>query len=84
MMKCDRHKKDHIGGCMWCGKRLCEFCIAKRDGHKFYCDKCAGVLGGVRREHLPPVGRTPLPSSGRRFVMKNGCLEMDGEMHGRV
>jgi len=74
MIKCDKHRKDHIGGCMWCGKKLCEFCIAKRDGVKLYCDKCVGALGGIRREHLPPV-HEPLPSAGRRFVLRNGFLE---------
>jgi hypothetical protein len=83
-MKCDKHRKDHVGGCMWCGKRLCEFCVAKREGVKLYCDKCIDLLCGVRRDPLPNVGRQPLPSAGRRFVIKNGYLEMDGEMHGRV
>lgn len=83
-MKCDKHRKDHVGGCMWCGKRLCEFCVAKREGVKLYCDKCIGLLGNVRRDPLPNVGRQPLPSAGKRFVIKDGYLEMDGEMHGRV
>lgn len=79
-MRCDKHKKDQNCGCMWCGKRLCEFCIAKRDGGKFYCEKCAVQLGGVRREHLPVFEpREPVPATGKRFVLKNGYLEMDGE-----
>ena len=77
-MKCDRHRKDHIGGCMWCGKRLCEYCIAKSDGHKKYCDKCVGSLRGVRRERMPTIGRQPLPSSGKRFVLKDGYLVTNG------
>ncbi len=76
-MKCDKHRKDHFAGCMWCGKRLCEFCIAKRDGNKFYCEKCAVNLGSIRRVHLPP-SRPSLPVAGRRFVMKNGFLELEG------
>ncbi len=80
MMKCDKHKKDHVGGCMWCGKRVCEYCIAKREGNKLYCEKCAINLGGVRREHLPQISTQPkVPAAGRRFVLKNGYLEMDGE-----
>lgn len=78
MIKCDKHRKDHLAGCMWCGKRLCELCVAKRDGGKFYCDKCVVLLGSVRRERLPHVGRQPLPSGGKRYVMKNGYLELDG------
>jgi hypothetical protein len=78
-MKCDKHRKDHVGGCMWCGKRLCQFCIAKREGSKLYCDKCAINLGGVRREHLPRVNtQERAPATGRRFVLKNGYLEIDG------
>ncbi|GEM_PF-2015498 len=84
MIKCDKHRKDHIGGCMWCGKKLCELCVAKREGVKLYCDKCVNLLGNIRRESLPQVGSQPLPVSGRRFVMRNGYLEMDGGMYGRV
>ncbi len=79
MIRCDKHRKDHVGGCMWCGRKLCEFCIAKRDGKKFYCDKCCGTLGGIRRERLPQVAqRQPLSPTGKRFKLKNGYLVMDG------
>jgi hypothetical protein len=79
MIRCDKHRKEHIGGCMWCGKRLCELCIARREGSKLYCDKCAVQLGGIRREHLPPISTEPSPpATGRRFVLKNGYLEMQG------
>jgi len=79
-MRCDKHRKDHVGGCMWCGRRLCEFCIARKEGSKLYCDKCAVQLGGIRREHLPTID-APLhpPAAGKRFVLKNGYLEMEGE-----
>jgi hypothetical protein len=80
MIKCDKHKKDHVGGCMWCGKRVCEFCIAKREGSKLYCEKCAINLGGIRRERLPQMSAEPSPpAGGKRFVLKNGYLEMEGE-----
>ena len=82
MIKCDKHKKDHVGGCMWCGKRLCEFCIAKRDGGKLYCEKCSVQLGGIRRERLPTLEEQQqprAPATGKRFVLKNGYLEMEGE-----
>lgn len=78
MTKCDRHRKEQVGGCMWCGKRLCELCIVKREGVKIYCEKCVVSLGGVRRERLPQMGIPRPPSDGRRFVMKNGFLEIDG------
>ncbi len=76
-MKCDKHKKDQVVGCMWCGRRLCEFCIARSDGKKYYCEKCVSLLGGVRREHLPPI-KQPLPPAGRRLAIKDGYLELDG------
>ncbi len=79
-MRCDKHKKDQIGGCMWCGRRLCQFCIAKKDGGKLYCEKCAVSLGGVRREHLPTLvsAEPTAPAVGRRYVLKNGYLEFEG------
>ena len=78
-MRCDKHRKDQIGGCMWCGRRLCPFCIAKKEGSKLYCVKCAVNLGGIHREHLPPVDLHPRPpATGKRFVLKNGYLELDG------
>ena len=78
-MKCDKHRKDHVGGCMWCGRRLCQFCIARKEGSKLYCDKCAVNLGAIRREHLPTVSTQPkAPAIGRRFVLKNGYLEING------
>ena len=78
MNKCDRHKKEHVGSCMWCGKKVCEFCVAKQEGTKKYCEKCAIQLGGVRREPLPRIGKMPLPASGRKFKFENGYLVMDG------
>lgn len=74
MIRCDKHRKDFIGGCMWCGRRLCELCIVKRDRSKLYCDKCVGMLSGIRRDHLPRVGSQPLPASGRRFLVRDGYL----------
>jgi len=73
-MRCDRHRKDFVGRCMWCGKQLCNLCVARRDGNKLYCDKCRGVLGSVRRTQLPKQ----TSSSGRRFVMRDGYLVIEG------
>lgn len=78
MNRCDKHRKDQVSGCMWCGKRLCELCIAKREGSKVYCEKCCVSLGGVRRERLPELGVPRPPAGGRRFVLKNGYLELNG------
>ena len=75
-MRCDKHRKDQIGGCMWCGKRLCDFCIAKRERTKLYCDKCCSTLRRTRRQRLPS---TPvMPVIGRRFVFKEGFLYQEG------
>ena len=54
MERCLTHRKDHIGGCMWCGKRLCELCIARKEGNKLYCEICAQQLGPPCRS-IPKV-----------------------------
>ena len=77
-MKCDKHRMIHVGGCMWCGRRLCESCVARRERSKIYCDKCRSRLGVVRREHLPKIGKQPLPVAGKRFIFRNGYLELRG------
>jgi len=76
-MRCEKHKKDHVGGCQWCGKRVSEFCVAKQEGKKLYCEKCASMLGDIQKPILPKVGREPLPAQGRRYAMKNGYLVME-------
>ena len=58
--KCIKHGKELIGGCMWCGKHLCEFCIARKEGLKLYCENCAQSLGPPRRT-IPKVEPKPLP-----------------------
>ena len=58
MEKCPKHSKDIVGGCMWCSKRLCEFCIARKEGLKLYCEICAQQLGPPRRT-IPKVEQKP-------------------------
>ncbi|MBI4145350.1 hypothetical protein HY493_04055 [Candidatus Woesearchaeota archaeon] len=60
MEKCHKHNKEHVGGCMWCGKRLCEFCVARKEGLKLYCEICAQQLGPPRRT-IPKAEPKPLP-----------------------
>jgi hypothetical protein len=36
------------------------------------------MLGGIQKPHLPKVGREPMPPQGRRYVMKDGFLVMEG------
>jgi hypothetical protein len=71
---------------MWCGKKLCELCIARQEGRKFYCENCAVHLSPYKREKLPvPAPRqiAPLPvqpeapAVKRRFVLgKDGYFEL--------
>ncbi len=40
MEKCFKHRKDVVGSCMWCGKRMCQQCVAFQQGKKIYCEEC--------------------------------------------
>lgn len=53
---------------MWCGKKLCEFCIAKSDGKKYYCEKCTASLSAIRRE------RMIVPIQKSKYNFENGYL----------
>ncbi len=83
---CDKHKKDFLGACNWCGKKSCEFCIQRTEGKKIYCEKCVPLIGSIRREPrpimAPPVGvpSGPAPAKGRKFVLQDGYLVIDGGM----
>lgn len=76
MERCIKHRKDHIGGCMWCGKQLCELCIARKEGQKLYCEVCAQQLGPPRRT-IPKVETKQMeaPVQERR---KTPRLDKDG------
>ncbi|MBD3361740.1 hypothetical protein GF358_03030 [Candidatus Woesearchaeota archaeon] len=58
-MRCTKHKKEFISTCNWCGKRVCPLCIAKKEGKKVYCEKCATQLAGFKRIKLPKVDKKP-------------------------
>lgn len=89
-MRCTKHRKDFMGPCNWCGTKLCELCIAKQEGRKFYCEHCAVSLVPYKRERLPTVRATPrpvttvpvpaqpeTPAVKRRFVLgKDGYFEL--------
>ncbi|PIN75862.1 hypothetical protein COV18_01635 [Candidatus Woesearchaeota archaeon CG10_big_fil_rev_8_21_14_0_10_37_12] len=72
--KCDRHRKERIGGCTWCGKRVCELCIVKQEGKKVYCAKCSGVLSGISPMRVPLAAPRPAPPQGRRYMIHDGYL----------
>ena len=44
---------------MWCGKQLCELCVARKEGTKVYCEVCAQQLGPPRRT-IPKVENKPV------------------------
>jgi len=87
-MRCTKHRKDFMGPCNWCGAKLCELCIAKQEGRKYYCEHCAVSLVPYKRESLPTVRAVPrpvttvpvqpeMPAVKRRFVLsKDGYFEL--------
>ena len=78
MEKCLKHNKELVGGCMWCGKRLCQFCIARKENTKLYCEQCATQLGPSHRT-IPKVEPKPLPPpSLPAQAEKRGKLDKDG------
>ena len=52
-MRCPTHKKETIGNCQWCGKQICPFCVARKDGKKLYCESCATKLAGLKPVKIP-------------------------------
>jgi len=49
MDKCEKHKKNIVGKCQWCGVNVCDLCIGKKVGEKrFFCYDCGSDLS----EHI--------------------------------
>ena len=80
MIKCDKHRKEHAGACMWCGKKLCNDCVAKQEGSKLYCTKCTAFLGTMQRSQIPRLSEEPRPvlKKGQKLVLEDGYLVIDG------
>jgi len=76
MEKCHKHSKEIVGGCMWCSKRLCEFCIARKEGLKLYCENCAQQLGPPRRT-LPKVETKQAPVEREVEPIRRKLPKMD-------
>jgi hypothetical protein len=57
--RCIKHRKEIIGVCNWCGARLCQLCVADKNGNKLYCEKCVGQLSIVKRVKIPPAASAP-------------------------
>jgi hypothetical protein len=62
-MRCLTHRKDTEGDCIWCGRHLCENCIARREGKKFYCERCAVQLP-ADRPRVPAAKPAAAPAAG--------------------
>jgi hypothetical protein len=85
-MRCTEHKREFNCPCNWCGKKLCEMCIAKQEGKKYYCEHCAVSLVPYKIERRPvmaapkmeaPVQQQQPQAVKRRFVMgKDGYFEL--------
>ncbi len=67
-MRCNNHKKEFEGACNWCGKKLCELCIARSEGRKFYCEHCAISLLPFKRQPLPAAKITARPTEQAQTV----------------
>ena len=77
-MKCEKHRKDFLSNCFWCGKKVCDLCILKSDRKKVYCEQCAPRVHNLGHSQLPIENRA-LPSKGRRFILENNHLILKGE-----
>jgi hypothetical protein len=75
---------EFLGDCIWCGKKLCEYCIARQEGRKYYCENCAIRLVPFKRERLPQPAKQqktteqiPVPEAKPRFMLDNeGYFEL--------
>ncbi|MBI4450468.1 hypothetical protein HY642_00705 [Candidatus Woesearchaeota archaeon] len=74
--RCVQHKRDFEGDCMWCGKKLCQFCIARTEGKKLYCGACATGLSRFPRQSVPKAGnRAVAEEKKQRLIVKDGYVE---------
>jgi len=77
--RCQEHRREHVGSCMWCGKKLCGFCIIKEEGRKYYCEKCATTLIPVQRRTMPKEPAiTPAQKPAGYSIGKDGYLNFEG------
>jgi len=64
MVKCLEHTRESVGPCMWCGKKLCDKCIAHQEGRKLYCEKCA--------QQLNPISKIKISETKTQQTLKKG------------
>ncbi|MBW2968893.1 hypothetical protein KY314_02125 [Candidatus Woesearchaeota archaeon] len=80
-MRCTKHKKEVIGHCTWCGKPVCPLCVAKKEGKKLYCEKCAIQLSGIKKIKLPKAQTLPKQAKAEKQMeatKKKLILDDDG------
>lgn len=65
--RCLKHQIECTFNCGWCGKPICEDCVASAGGKK-YCDKCWQKKKQSAPQQLEPTAR---PTSGPRIPIKN-------------
>ncbi|MGV8151253.1 MAG: hypothetical protein ACP5NV_06005 [Candidatus Woesearchaeota archaeon] len=65
--KCLKHQTECTYNCGWCGKPICEECVALANGKK-YCDKCWTKKQQITPVAAPEQSRTSAPRQPIRNV----------------
>lgn len=52
-MKCNYHGKELEHTCVWCGSKICELCIGKKEGNKVFCSRCVESIGDFKKARIP-------------------------------
>lgn len=76
MALCKDHRRLVVGGCMLCGKELCDRCVMRQEGVKVWCSSC------FRRDQFMPQKRfaleeiKPRPASQKKVDLpKQGYFD---------
>jgi hypothetical protein len=70
--KCMRHQIECLYNCGWCGKSICEECVATANGKK-YCDKC-----WTKKQQITPAKTQEAPAVQRpRTAIRNVDTSLD-------
>lgn len=52
MALCRDHKRFVVGGCILCGKELCDRCVARSEGAKVWCVMCSRKMRIIPHERV--------------------------------
>ena len=64
------------GGCILCGKELCDRCVGRSEGVKVYCHMCARRAQVVPRQRFALEEVRPKPASQKKLDMpKQGYFD---------